>query len=158
MEGVGMLLAGRTPRPPREGNSTRLNLHGLGLDDVHLVLVPTPHTVIHNRHAADRVVRVAQVHQVIVAQVPLAICREPRYLRPGQAPPLLMASGVETPSARLRRGLEPREPPNHWQGRRLPPTSPMPPGPTFTTVEDGQGSVCQSHQHAAFDMPETGMW
>lgn len=56
---------------------TRLDLHGLGLDDVHLVLVAAPDAVVHDGHAADGVVRVAQVHQVVVAQVPLAVCREP---------------------------------------------------------------------------------
>lgn len=63
MEGAGELLAGRSLFPSLGPlASTRLNLHGLGLDDVHLVLVATPHAVVHNSHAADGVVRVAQVH------------------------------------------------------------------------------------------------
>lgn len=35
--------------------------HGLGLDDVDLVPVATPHLVMHHCHTADRVVRPAQV-------------------------------------------------------------------------------------------------
>lgn len=50
-----------------------LNLHRLGLDDVDFVLVPAPHPIIHHSHAAYRVVRVAQVHEVIVAEIPLTI-------------------------------------------------------------------------------------
>lgn len=40
---------------------------------MHLVLVATPDSVVYNSHATDGVVWVAQVHQMIVAQVPLAI-------------------------------------------------------------------------------------
>lgn len=27
------------------------------------------------------------------------------------------------------------------------------PGLTFATMEDGQGPICKSYQHSAFDMP-----
>lgn len=51
-----------------------LDLHALGLDDVDLVLVAAPDFVVHHGHAADGVMRPAEVHEVVVGQVPLAIC------------------------------------------------------------------------------------
>lgn len=51
-----------------------LDLHVLGLDDVDLVLVAAPDFVVHHGHAADGVMRPAEVHEVVVGQVPLAIC------------------------------------------------------------------------------------
>ena len=45
------------------------------MDDVNLVLTGAPHNrVRHNDHGADRLVRPAQVYQVIVGQVPLTAC------------------------------------------------------------------------------------
>lgn len=84
--------------PGAPAASTRLDLHCLGLDDVHLVLVAAPDAVVYDGHAADGVVRVAQVHQVVVAQVPLAVYREPTtpaQARPG--PQLLTVRLVHTP-------------------------------------------------------------
>ena len=49
--------------------------HGLGLYNVDFVPVATPHLVVDHCHAADGVVRPAQVQQVVVGQVPLAICK-----------------------------------------------------------------------------------
>lgn len=48
------------------GRVTHLNLHALWLDDVDLVLVAAPDFVVDHGHAADGVVRTAQVHQVVV--------------------------------------------------------------------------------------------
>lgn len=53
---------------------THLNLHALGLNDVDLVLVATPHFIVDHSHAADGVMRTAKVHEVVVRQIPLAIC------------------------------------------------------------------------------------
>lgn len=50
-----------------------LNLHCLGLDDMDFVLIATPDSIIHDSHAADGMVGVTQVHQVIVAEIPLTI-------------------------------------------------------------------------------------
>lgn len=97
--------------------STRLDLHRLGLDDVHLVLVAAPDTVVHDGHAADGVVRVAQVQQVVVAQVPLAVCREPET--PPQARP-------GPTSAHARGGCSPARSPGgalpspRWKMARVP--------------------------------------
>lgn len=52
---------------------THLDLHALWLDDVDLILVAAPDLIVDHGHAADGVVRTAQVHQVVVGQVPLAI-------------------------------------------------------------------------------------
>lgn len=65
--------------PDEEGGRGRwvwphLDLHALGLDDVDLVLVAAPDFVVHHGHAADGVMRPAEVHEVVVGQVPLAIC------------------------------------------------------------------------------------
>lgn len=48
------------------GRVTHLNLHALWLDDVDLILVAAPDLVVDHGHAADGVVRTAQVHQVVV--------------------------------------------------------------------------------------------
>lgn len=53
---------------------THLNLHALGLNDVDLVLVAAPHFIVDHSHAADGVMRAAEVHEVVVRQIPLAIC------------------------------------------------------------------------------------
>lgn len=45
---------------------THLDLHALWLDDVDLILVAAPDLVVDHGHAADGVVRTAQVHQVVV--------------------------------------------------------------------------------------------
>jgi len=58
------------------GCEAHLNLHALGLDDVDLVLVAAPHLVVDHGHATDGVVGAAQVHQVVVGQIPLAVCWE----------------------------------------------------------------------------------
>ena len=52
---------------------THLYLHTLWLDDVDFVLVAAPHLVMHHGHASDWVVWPAQVHQVVVGQIPLSI-------------------------------------------------------------------------------------
>lgn len=49
-----------------KGVVLHLYSHGLGLDDVNLVPVSTPHLVVHHRHAADWVVGSTQVQQVVV--------------------------------------------------------------------------------------------
>lgn len=94
---MGETSASRSHFPSRgpPAASTCLNLHGLGLDNVHFVLVATPDAVAHNGHAADGVVWVAQVHQVVVAQVPLAVCRV-RDTCSGLATPPLPTEGVAT--------------------------------------------------------------
>lgn len=79
----------------------------------------------------------AQVHQVVVAQVPLAVCTEPAS--PAQAWLRCLCS---------RRGPAPR-------GCQAPPST-LKPALTFTPVEDGQGPIGQSHQHAPLHMPVTG--
>ena len=55
-------------------DQSHLNLHALGLDDMDLVLVAAPHLVVDHGHAADGVVGAAQVHEVVVGQVPLPVC------------------------------------------------------------------------------------
>lgn len=50
-----------------------LNLHVLGLDDVDFVLVAAPNLIVDHSHAADGVVRTAEVHEVVVGQIPLTI-------------------------------------------------------------------------------------
>lgn len=50
-----------------------LYFHSFGLDDVDLVPVPTPHFIMHHSHAPDRVMRTAQVQQVVVGQIPLTV-------------------------------------------------------------------------------------
>lgn len=54
--------------------TAHLDLHALGLDDVDLVLVAAPHLVVDHGHTADGVMRSTEVHEVIVGQIPLAIC------------------------------------------------------------------------------------
>ena len=50
--------------------------HGLWVNDVYLVLVPTPDTFPrHHSHTADGLFGSAQVQQVVVQQIPLAVCR-----------------------------------------------------------------------------------
>lgn len=53
--------------------NTNLNIHNPGIDDVDFVPVATPNLVVHNMHAADWVVGFAQVQQVVVGKIPLAI-------------------------------------------------------------------------------------
>lgn len=60
---------------------THLDLHALGLDDVDLVLVAAPNLVVDHSHAADGVMRPAEVHQVVVGQIPLAVC-SPNHTHP----------------------------------------------------------------------------
>lgn len=55
--------------------SLHLNLHGSGMHHMDLVPVAAPHTVMHHGHAADGVVLLPQVQQVVVGQVPLPIWR-----------------------------------------------------------------------------------
>lgn len=50
-----------------------LYLHALWLNDVDLVLVAAPHFIVDDGHAADGVMRSAEVHEVVVGQIPLAI-------------------------------------------------------------------------------------
>lgn len=50
----------------RGGQVTHLDLHALWLDDVDLILVAAPDFIVDHGHAADGVVRTAQVHQVVV--------------------------------------------------------------------------------------------
>lgn len=45
---------------------THLDLHALGLDDVDFVLVATPHLIVDHGHAADRMMRPTQIHEVVV--------------------------------------------------------------------------------------------
>lgn len=40
------------------------------------VLVATPDSIIHNGHAADGMVSVTEVHQVIITEIPLTIYGE----------------------------------------------------------------------------------
>lgn len=48
------------------GLCPHLDLHVLGLDDVDLVLVAAPDFVVHHGHAADGVMRPAEVHEMVV--------------------------------------------------------------------------------------------
>ena len=50
-----------------------LNLHCLRLDNMDFVLVATPDSIIHNSHAADGMVSVTEVHQVVITEIPLTI-------------------------------------------------------------------------------------
>lgn len=45
---------------------THLDLHALGLDDMDLVLVAAPNLVVDHSHAADGMMRPAEVHQMVV--------------------------------------------------------------------------------------------
>lgn len=53
-----------------------LDLHGSGMHHIDLVPVATPHPVVHDRHAADGVMLLPQVQQVVVGQVPLSIWQQ----------------------------------------------------------------------------------
>lgn len=53
-----------------------LNLHALGLNDVDFVLVAAPNLIVDHSHAADGVMRPTEVHEVVVGQIPLAICTQ----------------------------------------------------------------------------------
>lgn len=68
------MVATKTQKPTVRMRRTHLDLHALGLDDVDLVLVAAPNLVVDHSHAADGVMRPAEVHQVVVGQIPLAVC------------------------------------------------------------------------------------
>lgn len=50
-----------------------LNLHCLRLDNMDFVLVATPDSIIDHSHAADGVMSVAKIHQVVITEIPLTI-------------------------------------------------------------------------------------
>ena len=56
-----------------------LDTHELGVDDMDPVPVAQPDLGVDLDHAADGVVRLAQVQQVVVPQVPLAVCSAVEY-------------------------------------------------------------------------------
>ncbi len=58
---------------PRVRVEALLHRHGLGVDDEDAVAVSAPHLVVHLDHGPDGVVRLAQVQEVVVGQVPLSV-------------------------------------------------------------------------------------
>ena len=63
------------------------NRHELWVDDVDPVAVAEPHLGVHLHHAPDAVVRLAQVKQVVIPQIPLPVrCpMEDRHRAVGQS-------------------------------------------------------------------------
>lgn len=60
-------------KPHGDKSQVHLDLHTLWLNDMNLVLVATPHFIVDDGHAADGVMRPAEVHEVIVGQIPLTV-------------------------------------------------------------------------------------